>query len=378
MADEEQPLVLPIIDSHIHLWPESEQADLAWNSLENPLWGQHSIEQYKSAAKSAPSLLGFIHIEADRKQTEDGEAGWENALAEVRWLKRVALGEPRDGEGHTAEDKKLCLAIVPWAPMAEGPAALEKYIDRVQEEAGEAWGKVKGFRYLLQDKPHGTMLTDEFIGSLRLLGKKGFSFDVGIDQHRRGKKQLEEAVEMIERAHSGVPEDEQVTFILGMSSLYPPAMKSTSQLRMGDIVEHVLTDPGPDHLCKPDMSIYNTTSDRNFHAWRTAMYTLSKGTNTYMKLSGGFSEMPDRLRSSDSASHIFQSTLAWLGIVLATFGPERIMFGSDWPICTGGGLGESAWPRWRDVVEKTCWMATLSDEERAMIFGGTAKKAYRL
>ena len=111
------------------------------------------------------------------------------------------------------------------------------------------------------------------------------------------------------------------------------------------------------------------------------MYTLSKVNRTYMKLSGAFSEMPDSLRSrANDPSHIFESTLAWLGIVLATFGPSRLMFGSDWPVCTEGkGAGEElAWGRWRDVVEKTCWMASLGDDERAMIFGGTAKKAYNL
>lgn len=138
-----------------------------------------------------------------------------------------------------------------------------------------------------------------------------------------------------------------------------------------------LTQFYPDHLCKPDLTIYNITSDPSFHAWRTAIYTLSKCTKTYMKLSGAFSEMPDSLKTA-SPSHIFQSTLGWLGIVLATFGPSRIMFGSDWPVCTMGEAGEDAWARWRDVVEKMCWMATLSDEDRAMIFGGTAKEAYGL
>lgn len=95
-----------------------------------------------------------------------------------------------------------------------------------------------------------------------------------------------------------------------------------------------------------------------------------------MKLSGAFSEMPDSLKNQ-TPSHIFQSTLGWLGILLATFGPSRLMFGSDWPICTVG-VEEDPWGRWRDVVEKMCWMATMSDEDRAMIFGGTAKQAYGL
>jgi L-rhamnono-1,4-lactonase len=108
------------------------------------------------------------------------------------------------------------------------------------------------------------------------------------------------------------------------------------------------------------------------------MFTLSKASRTYMKLSGAFSEMPDSLRAPNvPASQIFESLFSWLGVVLATFGPSRTMFGSDWPVCQIGG-GDEAWPRWRDVVEKMCWMASLSDEERAMIWGGTAKEAYKL
>lgn len=95
-----------------------------------------------------------------------------------------------------------------------------------------------------------------------------------------------------------------------------------------------------------------------------------------MKLSGCFSEMPDSLRNNEDPSQIFQATFAWLGVVLATFGPGRLMFGSDWPVCTVDT--KDAWPRWRGVVEKMCWMASLDDEDRAMIFGGTAKKAYNL
>ncbi|KAH0599990.1 hypothetical protein MHUMG1_02781 [Metarhizium humberi] len=348
MADDQ--LILPIIDSHIHLYPRSEVDSLAWCAPSNPLYGQRSIAEYKEAAKSAPSLLGFVFVEADRKHDLDaGEtdgSGWEAPLQEVNWIKRVALGQPKDGEGHTADDAKLCLGIIPWAPMPSGKDVMVRYIDKVKEEAGAAWPKVKGFRYLLQDKPNGTMLADGFIESLKLLGERGLVFEVGIDQHRRGKKQLDELVEMIDRAHDGVEEDKKVTIILN-------------------------------HLCKPDLSIYNLTSDPSFRAWRTAMYTLSKASSIYMKLSGGFSEMPEALRAQDPA-HIFQSTLGWLGIVLATFGPSRIMFGSDWPVCTLEGMGDEAWPKWKEVVEKMCWMATLSDEERAMIFGGTAKKAYNL
>lgn len=365
MASDEQ-LILPVIDSHIHLYPSSEVDTLAWCKPDNPLCGQQSIEQYKAAARSSPSLLGFVFIESDRKHDlETGAAdgsGWAGPLQEVRFLRRVALGEPKDGEGHTADDKKLCLGIVPWAPIPSGPAVLEKYLDKVKEEAGEAWPKVKGFRYLLQDKPHGTMLEQDFIDSLKLLGRRGFVFEVGVDQHRRGRKQLDELIELVDRVHDGVPEDEKVKLIISMFLI--PALLS-----------HPLTQI--DHLCKPDFSIYNLTTDPAFHAWRTTIYALGKVPQAYMKLSGGFAEMPDALRAQDAA-HIFQSTFGWLGVVLATFGARRLMFGSDWPVCTVGMPEGEGWPRWKEVVEKMCWMASLDDEDRAMIFGGTAKEAYGL
>ncbi|KAK5987080.1 L-rhamnono-gamma-lactonase [Cladobotryum mycophilum] len=349
----EERLLLPIIDSHIHIYPQSEVDNLAWAVPDHPLAGQFSVDQFKEATKSAPELLGFIFVEADRKNDEEAGAadgsGWDGPLKEVNWLKRVALGQPREGEGHAAEDAGLCLGIVPWAPISSGAAVLERYLAKVEEEAGEAWPKVKGFRYLLQDKPHGTMLEPKFIESLKLLGKRGFAFEVGIDQHRRGRKQLEETLEMIGRAHEDVPEEEKVTFILN-------------------------------HLGKPDLTIYNVTSDPSFNAWRTAMYSLGKCSRTYIKLSGAFAEMTDQARAQDP-SQIFQSLFSWLGIVLATFGSQRIMYASDWPVCTVGFGDEEkgeAWPKWREVVEKMCWMASLDDEERAMIFGGTAKEAYKL
>jgi L-rhamnono-1,4-lactonase len=221
MSDKQ--IILPIIDSHIHLYPASETDSLAWYTPDGPLAGQRSLEEYREATSSAPSLLGFVFVETDRKNDiEAGAAdgtGWEQPLAEVSWLKRVALGQPREGEGHTPEDAKLCLGIVPWAPLPSGPKVLERYLDRVREEAGDAWPKIKGFRYLLQDKPHGTMLDDKFIEGVKLLGRRGFAFDVGIDQHRRGKKQLDEVIEFVDRVHDGVPEEEKVTLVL--SSLQP-------------------------------------------------------------------------------------------------------------------------------------------------------------
>ncbi|KAI3322508.1 amidohydrolase [Xylariaceae sp. AK1471] len=337
---------IPIIDSHIHLYPESEISTLAWCTPENPLSKQHSVEEYKAAAASSPPK-GFIFVETDRKNdldagVKDG-SGWEYPLMEVSWLKRIVTGQPKANEGHSKEDASLCAAYIPWAPLPSGPAAMEKYIELVKKEAGESWPKVKGFRYLLQDKPSGTMLQDDFIESLKLLGRKGFVFDLGVDQHRRGRAQLEEVVEMIDRAHDGVPEDEKVVFIIN-------------------------------HMCKPDLEVYNTHTNTSFIAWRTAIFTLSKCSRTYMKLSGGFPEMPESLKQRPH-EQIFEALVPWLTILVAAFGADRLMFASDWPVCTVG-VGDDAWDKWKKIVERLCWMASFDDEQKKMIWGGTALKAY--
>lgn len=206
---------IPIIDSHIHLFPASELTTLAWHTPTHPLAAQHSVADFRAATgPAAPNVSGFIFVETDRKN--DGSQDWTAPLQEVAWMRRLATGQPGGpDDGHTAEDAGLCLGFVPWAPMTLGPEKLGEYLERAEREAGEeAWKRVKGFRYLLQDKPNGEALGQGFIESLKVLGRKGYVFDVGVDQHRRGRVQLEEVVEMIDRAHDGVEEEEKVVFIL--------------------------------------------------------------------------------------------------------------------------------------------------------------------
>lgn len=225
---------VPILDSHIHLFPSSELHTLAWNSPSHPLWRQHAPADYRAATDSSSDLLsGYVFLETDRRvdQSDPSPAGgWALALAEVSWLARIASGRPRDGEGHEAGaqgvDARMCLGIVPWAPVPAGAEALGRYVDAARgvcEEVGGVggvWGRVKGFRYLLQDKPDGTMLEEGFVEGVRFLGREGFSFDVGIDLHRRGRSQLEECVELVERAHEGVGDKEKVVFILSASFVF--------------------------------------------------------------------------------------------------------------------------------------------------------------
>lgn len=370
---------IPILDTHIHLYPESELSTLSWCPPTNPLAGQHAPTEYKAAiSPSNRPFRGAIFVETDRKHDITcTPPNYDGVFDELRWLKRVITGEAKEGEGHGVEHKGLLAAVVPWAPLPLGKEGLVDYLTQAEEIMGkEAWPKVRGFRYLLQDKPPGTGTTDKFIEGLKELGKRGYSFEVGVDVHRRGRKQLDEALAMVERAHEGVEESEKVVFILN-------------------------------HLCKPDFSALHP-ADPSFLAWKQTLYALSSVNKVYMKLSGGFSEMSDRLKQAP-ADQIFMGITPWLSPLLATFGPRKTMFGSDWPVCTvgvevdasgkdkekeagqqgeeGGEKaketkeafeGENAWVKWKEIVERFCYMGSLEKEDLEWLWYKTAMEAYHM
>lgn len=103
------------------------------------------------------------------------------------------------------------------------------------------------------------------------------------------------------------------------------------------------------------------------------MFKLSKCSKTYMKLSGCFSEMPESLKVAP-VDEVFMALQPYLVVILATFGSFRIMYGSDWPVCTIGV--EDGWKKWKQVVQRFCDLASLSQAEQIMIWSGTAIKAY--
>ena len=208
----EQPF---LVDSHVHLFPTSELDTFAWNHLGHPLYAQYSIAEYLAATSSPHSLRGFIFVEVDRKQDLTPDSGWKFPLLEISWLARIAQGTPKPGEGHEPGHQSLVLGIVPWAPLPSGTELLSEYVGKAKERAGDSWELVKGFRYLLQDKPRGVMLGKEFIEGLKWLGREGLRFDLGIDQRSGGMWQLEDAMQMLKLAYEGVPEEERVVVIIG-------------------------------------------------------------------------------------------------------------------------------------------------------------------
>jgi L-rhamnono-1,4-lactonase len=216
-------MAVPIVDSHVHLWPETHLPTIAWHGPGNPLGSQYSIDEYRAASKgvrsSPPScvLRGFVYVEVDRISSEDeGSHGWRHVLDEVAYVTRIILGEPVPGQGHGDVDRALCLGMIPWAPVPAGSETVQRYMSLVRERTrtDAVWKKVRGVRYLVQDKPAGTMLTPAFIDALKWLGRQKLVFDLGVDARQGGLGQLREALEMMRRAYQGVDQDERIRFII--------------------------------------------------------------------------------------------------------------------------------------------------------------------
>jgi L-fuconolactonase len=99
--------------------------------------------------------------------------------------------------------------------------------------------------------------------------------------------------------------------------------------------------------------------------WGRELRELARRPNVYCKLSGLTTE-------ADHARWTIDDLRPYVDVALEAFGPARLMFGSDWPVCTlATGYG-----RWVETVEAL--IAPLSEAERARIMGGTAVEAYRL
>jgi L-fuconolactonase len=114
-----------------------------------------------------------------------------------------------------------------------------------------------------------------------------------------------------------------------------------------------------DHVAKPYIR------ERRIEPWRKQLAELARRPNVYCKLSGLTREADHERWSVADLQPYFQAALE-------AFKPGRLMFGSDWPVCTLS----SSYGRWVETVETL--VAPLSEVERARIFGGTAVEAYRL
>ena len=177
---------------------------------------------------------------------------------------------------------------------------------------------VKGFRHVLQGEPDPNFMLDpKFARGLRLLAKHEFKYDLLIYAN-----QLPTAIKMLEQ----IPELNVVI----------------------------------DHIAKPDIK-----GKTGFKAWQQGMEELAQNPNTFCKISGMVTE-------ADWSNWQTSDFKPYLETIFNLFGPNRVMYGSDWPVClVAGSYGDI-----KSIVESYC--LEYYPEYLDQVFGLNAVNFYQL
>ena len=210
---------------------------------------------------------------------------------------------------HLREGDRRIQALVAGVPLDRGAAAVNASLERLSHESG-----VAGVRQLIQDEPEGFALQAPFVEAVRLTGQLGLTVDLCVRSH-----QITEVTKLAERC----PE---VTFVL-------------------------------DHLGKPDIAAGQWTG------WLQDIKAMARLDNVRCKLSGLTTEAGEGTRGTNNIRR-------YLRAAVETFGPERCMFGSDWP---NAGL-QISYAGWVALVLDS--VSDLAAAERDRVMRGTALEVY--
>ncbi|HWE01640.1 MAG TPA: amidohydrolase family protein [Tepidisphaeraceae bacterium] len=209
-----------------------------------------------------------------------------------------------------AERHDFIQGVVGWAPLID--ADLRRRLD--------GWSgrkKLLGLRHVLQDEPDDRyMLRPDFDRGVALLEEYDLVYDILIFE-----RQLPGSIELVDRHPA-------LTFVL-------------------------------DHVAKPRIGAGEMAP------WSGRIRELARRPNVYCKISGMTTE-------ADWATWTPAQLLPYFEMALEAFGPRRLMFGSDWPVC----LLASSYEKWIQTARD--WTGELSTSENDRIWGETAREAYRL
>jgi L-fuconolactonase len=201
-------------------------------------------------------------------------------------------------------------AIVAFAPLEQGQAV------RAELARLAALPPVKGIRRLIQAEEPGFCRQPDFVRGVQLLPEFGFSFDICIF-HR----QLGDVLQLVAQCP-------QVSFVL-------------------------------DHLGKPGVKAGLR------EPWRTEISRLAAFPNVSCKLSGLVTE-------ADWTRWTPEQLQPYIDHILAAFGPERVMYGGDWPVSRLA----TSYQGWIDTL--TTATAGLSSQDSHKLFYQNAADFYRL
>jgi len=200
--------------------------------------------------------------------------------------------------------------VVGWAPLIA--PEISDIVGLLAEHH-----QLKAMRHVLQAEPDDQyMLRDDFNRGISALEPFGLVYDILIFE-----RHLPAAIEFVDRHPRQI-------FVL-------------------------------DHIAKPRIR------ERLVSPWRENLLKLAERENVYCKLSGMATEADYKTWTEEDLAPYFE-------VVLKAFGPQRLMFGSDWPVC----LVATPYCGWFDLVSRQ--VRLLAKDEQDAIFGGTAVEVYGL
>lgn len=266
---------------------------------------------------------------------------WDYSAAEYPWigqgLERLArdylppdltpllAAEGLDGSvavqaRQSVEESRWLLDLAAAHPLVKGVVGwVDLRSDRVGDDLGvlAANPTFVGVRHVVQDEPDPRFVLDEsFVRGLRQLHRHGLTYDLLLYPH-----QLPAAIELV----GLLPEQPFVV----------------------------------DHLAKPRIAF------GEIEAWEREIRAIARHENVCCKVSGMVTEAARQGWTPDDFT-------PYLDVVLNAFGPERLMFGSDWPVCLLAGEYADVAAIARDYFSR------LTAAEQQMIWGDTAARFYGL
>jgi L-fuconolactonase len=208
-----------------------------------------------------------------------------------------------------AEANDFILGVVGWVDL-KSPDLYRK-LERYSQ-----FEKLKGFRHVVQGAEPGFLLQPDFIKGVGSLVAFDFTYDILIYQN-----QLKEAFDFAVRLPN-------VKFVL-------------------------------DHIAKP------LIKEGGMQPWAEDIRRLAELPNVSCKVSGMVTEAS--WQTWEKADF-----RPYLDVVVEAFGTDRLMFGSDWPVCLVAAEYEGA----KGIV--TDYLSMFSDSEAAQVMGKNAVEFYRL
>jgi len=200
--------------------------------------------------------------------------------------------------------------VVGWADLRA------ENIDDVLKHYSQ-FEKLKGFRHVVQgEADHNFLLRPDFIRGISALEKYNFTYDILVFPHQ-----------------------------------------------LGSVLEFVKRFPNQkfviDHIAKPYIK------DDFFDGWATLMTEIAKHKNVCCKVSGMITE-------ADYNTWTQAQLQPYLELVFEAFGTDRMMFGSDWPVCLVAGNYQQV----KTII--TNFISKFSEVEQQAIMGENAIKFYNL